>query len=104
MKMKPEDIRDASWNGLKEEMVGVRYVVWGVLRECGPATTRQLAELTRMDLLIVRPRVTELCQLGFAALVGRENREGVYVARSFDEARRAHAEANGGDRQLAMEL
>jgi phage baseplate assembly protein W len=44
--------------------------------------------LIQADVLNVRPRVTELVQLGLARLVRKERREGVYEAIPIFEARK----------------
>lgn len=59
-----------------------------------------LARAARIDLLTLRPRITELCDLGFAYLAGKTGREGVYAARTYAEAAAHHAAQQ--DRQLSL--
>ena len=72
--MKPVDYRNETFAGLKAKwLVDLRLEVLEGLKVHGPCTTKQLAAAMRpadpLFLLDVRPRVTELCQLGFAVLV-----------------------------------
>ncbi len=87
--MTPIDYRNATWEDLQERMPAMRRLVWHAWKIHGPGTTRELATRAHIDLLQVRPRTTELVQLGFVRLVDEENRghEGVYQALSEDEAR-----------------
>lgn len=78
--MLPTDIRDANWETLSGQLDAMRERVWQELLRHGPCTTATLAGRADLHLLTVRPRVTELVQLGFARCVGRERREGVYEA------------------------
>jgi hypothetical protein len=93
--MKPTDYRDMTWEEVKEHLVEDRLRVYHGLQMWGPCTTRQLAGLIGMDLLTVRPRMTELCQMDFAEerdvpakrrILDRAAREGYYGAVGFDEA------------------
>jgi predicted transcriptional regulator len=85
--MKPVDIRNANWAEIEGRIEGDRREVYETMRRTGPATTRTLAERMQLDPLSVRPRVTELYQLGLVILTGREGREGVYMAVPISEAR-----------------
>ena len=95
------DIRDLNWQSIQERVTGLRETVHSALLGVGPCTTRQLAEKSKIDLLTVRPRVTELVELGFAECTGRDAGEGVYRALSYKEAmnkfqeRRAIARGEG---------
>jgi hypothetical protein len=66
--MKPIDYRTATWAEILKTVEGKRQHVWRMLEMHGPCTTRQLAQATGIDILAIRPRVTELCQLGLARL------------------------------------
>ena len=79
-------VRDMAFGALRDELCGLRKVVHESLLIHGPCTTRELAELTGLDLLVVRPRVTELGQAGLAEVVGRVGREGVWAAVSVKTA------------------
>jgi hypothetical protein len=99
--MKAIDYRNETWRQVLERGEGLRAAVYEALRAHGPCTTRQLAERSGIDPFSVRPRVTELVQLGFAECVGAKEclgctrqgvapgREGVYAAVCFDVALRA---------------
>lgn len=106
--MNPADIRDLNWQQLRERVSGLRAEVHFALQREGPCTTRQLAEKTGLDLLTVRPRVTELVALGFAECTGRAAGEGIYRARSYDEAlanfNEQQALARGTGVQLALKV
>ena len=98
--MTPSAIRDLNWQQLQERVSGLRATVHEALRMHGPCTTRQLAARAGLDILTVRPRVTELCQLGFASEVSPSSldarpsspAEGIYRACSFQEAATAYEE------------
>lgn len=121
--MNPIDYRTATFDLIKDNLAGKRRMVYDALRTLGPQTTRDLAALARLDILTVRPRVTELIDLGLVELVPggsgleagglgmepqasslkpeasplRRAKEGTYRALSMEEAmrefNRRHAEA-----------
>ncbi len=91
--MNPTECRDITWTEMQGRIVGLRADMHEGLRMHGPCTTRQLAERMRRDILSVRPRVTELCELGFAECTGREGGEGIYRAYDYSEAARRFSEA-----------
>jgi hypothetical protein len=74
--MKPTDYRDMTWEEIKCALVEDRLAVYNSLQVWGPCTTRQLAVYMSLDILSVRPRMTELCQMGLARAVevGMEKR------------------------------
>lgn len=72
------DIRDEMHAHIQPGVQVFQTRVWELLGKFGPCTTRQLAESSGMSLLTVRPRVTELLELGLVELSGRLGREGVY--------------------------
>lgn len=81
----PDAIRDAQFRALDPRTLsGLRRRVYYDLLERGPGTTRQLAARLSLDILSVRPRVTELYQCGLVALAPRTSQltphEGVYRA------------------------
>jgi hypothetical protein len=118
--MKPIEYRNAAWAEIEKLVEGRRRLVWQNLIDHGPCTTRQLAFATGMDILAVRPRITELCQLGLVRLAddvapavqsqeqdapGRRSSEGVYEAVGIVEAQEHHARIQRGEAvQLAMRL
>lgn len=101
--MTPADVRNLSWEELRDHLAGPRAAVWEWLRNHGPATTTAISEGTGIPLLTVRPRMTELVQLGFADCVGRLRREGVYASIS-PEAARARLQETHGHTQLPLKL
>ena len=93
--MKPIDYRNETWADVKGRMDAVRLHIWEVMLEPVnrvPMTTREIAAVTGVDLLTVRPRVTELYQMGFVEVVddgsGKRGKEGYYRALSEYEAMR----------------
>jgi predicted transcriptional regulator len=90
--MKPIDFRNATFEAVAGHLVADRLATYTALLVHGPATTRQLAGIMGRDILSVRPRVTELLQLGFVDLVedpaaDHRAREGTYRALPGSEAR-----------------
>lgn len=84
--MKPIDYRNETFASLTERLAGDRLAVLEQLRLHGANTTRSLAALMGWDILNVRPRVTELVQLGFVRCIHTSGHEGVYEARPIAEA------------------
>ena len=78
--MKPVDFRNETFSEISDRVEGDRADVLDGLRAHGPCTTRQLAERMGWDILNVRPRVTELVQLGAAEICGAHGHEGEYRA------------------------
>lgn len=82
--MKPIDYRNTTFNELKGHLHGMRIAAYEAYLDHGPGTTRQVAEASGMDILTLRPRTTELLQLGFLELVpdpdGHRSKEGTYRA------------------------
>ena len=85
--MKAIDYRNATWNELRDHLHGHRASCYEAYLDHGPGTTRQIAEASGIDLLTLRPRTTELLQLGFLELVPEPDRpekhrskEGTYRA------------------------
>jgi hypothetical protein len=86
-------IRDLNFEQLKDRLSGLRQAVHSALQLFGPCTTRVLAHKAGLDILTVRPRVTELVELGFAECTGRNDGEGVYRALNYNEAARKFSDA-----------
>jgi hypothetical protein len=80
--MKPIDYRNETWEMVRARVDHLRMAVYRAFELHGACTTRQLAEKSCIDLLTLRPRVTELCQIGLVELANPESRggEGVYQA------------------------
>jgi hypothetical protein len=94
--MKPIEIRNENWNSIKGRLSGQRQQVYEALICHGCATTKQLADRSGISLLTLRPRLTELCQLGIAECIGRDGHDGRYRAvplelaqQRFEAAQRA---------------
>ena len=87
--MKPVDYRNDSWSDLQARVAGLRLTVYEALLQHGPCTTRELARRSGVDILTVRPRVTELFQLGWVVVVDAAavGHEGAYRALTEAEAR-----------------
>lgn len=101
MNTTPAAVRDENYERLRARLAGDRARVYDAWSMWGPATTRRMAELAGMDLLSLRPRTTELAELGLVECVGREGHDGVYRAVPIQEALRRQAEA-AAPRQLAL--
>lgn len=90
--MNPSDFRNATFDYILGTLNGARARVYELLLRHGPCTTLQLAEHSEtLSLLTVRPRVTELCQLGLARLAPEQPRgtEGVYQAVLLEDLERS---------------
>jgi predicted transcriptional regulator len=100
----PTALRDHNFDSLRATLDERRRGVLYALAQHGPCTTRQLALSARMDILSIRPRVTELKDLGLITYVGREAGEGVYAVTPQAEWQRWHAaqveERTSGQLQL----
>jgi hypothetical protein len=79
------DFRDETWSLVRQRLQGRMASVYSAWFVHGPATTRQLAELSGIDILNVRPRTTDLCDIGLVMVVGGEGGEGVYRVRTQSE-------------------
>ena len=105
MKIDPKTIRDANWEQIRDHLAGPRQAVHAWLLAHGRATTNRIAQGTGISLLTVRPRVTELVQLGYAACTGRNFcREGIYEAVPVEQARAAHQAAHQAARAAGAQL
>ena len=87
--MEPVDYRNATWEAICGRVAGQRSTVYLALTTHGPCTTRELARRSGIDILSVRPRVTELVQLGWATIEETDGRglEGTYRALPEAQAR-----------------
>jgi DNA-binding Lrp family transcriptional regulator len=104
MTLNPETVRNLAWEEIQGCLSGIRERVYRALSAGGPQTTRDLAAATGDSLLTVRPRVTELVDLGLARCTGRQNKEGVYQAVDLDAARAAHAARHVKQTELQLNL
>jgi len=87
------EIRDELWETLESRLEGDRRRVYDAIQMWGPCTTRQAAEHCALDLLTVRPRATELLQVGLIELCGKDGHEGQYRAVRIEDAIRRAKEA-----------
>lgn len=87
MIMKAVDIRNENWGDIQARLAGDRLTVWQALRVAGQRTTRELAADMGWDILRVRPRVTELYQLGLIQCIGKRKGEGLYYAEHLETVR-----------------
>ena len=83
-----------TFKDLQRQLVHLRLSVYEALLEHGPCTTRELATACGIDLLTVRPRMTELLQCGFVVDTSEEGHghEGTYRALTLIEAEAAFDE------------
>lgn len=105
MPMQPVDYRNAAWEEIAARLDKNRNAVYLALQRHGAATTRDLAKAMGWDILNVRPRVTELFQLGFVAVdESSGGAEGTYRALSWSDARRAFEgrKAEAQPKQLSL--
>ncbi len=85
--MTPIDFRNATFESLRAHLNVARSNVYEAWLTHGPCTTRQLAIASGIDLLTLRPRTTELYQLGLVTLIddavkpSSDCHEGIYAAR-----------------------
>ena len=100
--MNPVDFRTETWERVKARLTVDRLRVHDLFAKYGPCTTRELSERSTMSILSVRPRTTELAQLGLVALVGRQDCQGVYAAISMEDAERNFQEKCRAARQPAQ--
>lgn len=111
--MKAIDFRDETFAALRERLVEMRERVWLAWSahelahpgaETHGATTREVAASAQMDILCLRPRATELYQMGLLALAAphptplspRPTKEGRYRLRSIAEWQAWHAAQRDG--------
>lgn len=105
--MSPIDFRNITFRELQGRLVHLRLSVYEALSQHGPCTTRELAHECGIDILTVRPRMTELVQMGFAVCINEEppTHEGIYRALTLAEAEAAFATHQASaTEQLALSL
>ena len=80
--MTPIDIRNTTYDALKGSLRLRLIDCFRVWCAHGPGTTRAVAAEAGWDLLSLRPRTTDLYDLGLVELVGHQRGEGgIYRAR-----------------------
>lgn len=78
--MRASDFRNATWSHVRAHLPRRCTEVFEAWLLHGPGTTRQVAERSRIDLLSLRPRTTELLAVGLLEVVaGSAGREGTYM-------------------------
>lgn len=102
--MKPVDYRNENWFTIRNRLEGFRQLVYSALLQQGPCTSRELSERSELDILSVRPRLTELGELGLAECVGGANGEGIYRAISLADAGETWLKRRRESRTGQMEL
>ncbi len=103
--MTPVDYRNETFEGIRARVSHLRLAVYQELQSMGPSTTRELARKSGMDILTVRPRVTELIDLGWVVLAtDRPGNEGIYRALSEVEARALFAQRRAAAGPVQTEL
>jgi alkylhydroperoxidase/carboxymuconolactone decarboxylase family protein YurZ len=102
--MIPVNLRAETWANIQQRLIEGRMQVYSLYQRFGPCTTRELSERGGEDLSIftIRPRTTELIQLGLVAMVGRKDCQGVYAAIPMEEAERNFQEKVRAARQPAQ--
>jgi hypothetical protein len=85
--MKPVDFRNETFASIQNRIGGSRACVYAAWAKHGPCTTEDLARLSSISILSLRPRTTELFQLGFICLAEDQGGkgEGTYRVRSQPE-------------------
>lgn len=82
--MTATDIRNANFETLRDSLAERRRDVYRAFVQFGPCTTLALADKSGIGLLTLRPRATELLELGLLCVAGEEHiegkRHGVYAA------------------------
>lgn len=66
--MDPIDYRNTTFAELKEKLTSLRALTYAAWIQHGPCTTEELAARSGLNLLTLRPRTTELYQMGFVEL------------------------------------
>lgn len=106
--MKPVDFRNETFHTIQGWITGSRAIVYAAWAKHGPCTTEQLAERSSISILSLRPRTTELCQLGFLCLAEIQDAkgEGTYRIRTQPELAawlaEQHRHASNPQRELAL--
>lgn len=80
--MKAINYRNATWASMQASLSGIREQVYHAFENYGPGTTREISIKAGISILTLRPRTTELVQLGFVEVLGGsdDGREAVYIA------------------------
>ena len=98
------DIKRDNWQAIAEQLTDRRLAVWRALIHRGESTSRKLANTMDEDVLTIRPRLTELLQLGFVVLTGKQGHEGTYRACSVEEAHKEFSARQNPNPQTELKL
>jgi len=102
--MQPADARNLTWADIESRLAGMRErVYWGFVNH-GPCTTLQLAARAQISLLTLRPRTTELVDLGLVEMVGMDGHDGVYKAVLLQVVRERLTRPSAPARQMDLRL
>jgi hypothetical protein len=102
--MKAIDFRNATWQEIRENLRGRRLAAHEAWLRWGPGTTHEVAERSGMSVLTLRPRTTELLQLGFVQLIEAHGKEGMYAAVNEDIALERWTAARAAERAEGAQL
>jgi len=83
--MKPIDIRNENFKSMQDQLHGQRKAVFDAWQRYGPTTTEHLSTVVAISLLTIRPRTTELYQIGLLECAGHADGCGIYRARTAEE-------------------
>lgn len=87
MKTGSEEIRDEQWERIRRGLNDSMRQVHTAFLTHGPCTTMELSTLASLNPFVVRPRTSDLLDLGLVELTGRKGREGIYRGIPLEEAR-----------------
>jgi hypothetical protein len=91
MNLRPAQLRNLTWKEVRVHVSDDMQRVHRAWAEHGPGTTREVADKSGLSLLTLRPRTTDLYQVGMVECVDRRGGQGVYAYRSETEAEAAQA-------------
>jgi len=89
--IRPFELRNLTWREVEQHVTEDMRRVHAAWLEHGPCTTRVLAARSGISLLTLRPRTTDLYQIGLVECVARHGTEGIYEYRSHAHAEQAEA-------------
>lgn len=98
-----EETRRRSYKEAMRDASRLQHAVYAALARRGPHTTIELADLMQMNLLTIRPRMTELLQAGLVKTIGRTRQGALFracTAEEFDAAQAAQIPKD--DNQLKL--
>ena len=106
--MKPADFRNETFTSIGNRIAGQRAAVLNAWLVHGPGTTAEIAERSKISILSLRPRTTELFELGFVCLTDSqpEKGEGTYrkrtVAEHLEWFNRTQQAARSGQTEISL--